>query len=77
MLVIWACTAAKGTKLVVTLDNLVHREVFGKSGSAVLDNPINGDRTLDAFTICVRFQMKTLGNPQWPGRGTVMTIGDW
>ena len=61
----------------ITIDNLVDREVFGKPGSAVLSNPISGDRSLDAFTLCVRFQMKTLGNPEWPGRGRIMTIGDW
>ena len=61
----------------VTIDNLVDREVFGVPGSAVLNNPIAGDRALDAFTLCLRFQMKTLGNPAWPGRGRIITIGDW
>ena len=61
----------------VTIDNLVDREVFGVPGSAVLNNPIAGDRALDAFTLCLRFQMKTLGNSDWPGRGRIITIGDW
>ena len=70
-----AATEAQTT--FVTIDNLVDREVFGVPGSAVLNNPIAGDRTLDAYTLCLRFQMKTLGNPAWPGRGRIITIGDW
>ena len=61
----------------VTIDNLVDREVFGVPGSAQLNNPIAGDRELDAYTLCLRFKMKTLGNPAWPGRGRIITIGDW
>ena len=70
-----AATEAQTT--FVTIDNLVDREVFGVPGSAVLNNPITGERELDAFTICLRFQMKTLGKSAWPGRGRIITIGDW
>ena len=77
LIVMAGTTASEAQTTFVTIDNLVDREVFGVPGSAVLNNPIAGDRALDAFTLCLRFQMKTLGNPAWPGRGRIITIGDW
>ena len=55
---------------------------FGDFGAgAILDEPggdtgIAEDSVLDAFTLCIRFQLKVLGNRNFGDRGMVMNIGD-
>ena len=55
---------------------------FGDFGAgAILDEPggdtgIPADSVLDAFTLCIRFQLKVLGNRNFGDRGMVMNIGD-
>ena len=64
----------------VTLENSIDPGTLGQTGSAILEKSGGHDginETLSAFTICVRFKFKTLGSPEFPQRGRIVTIGDW
>ena len=77
LVILSVCAASKQFKV---LQNLINPGDFGDSkAGAILSEP--GEEKgipaiLDAFTLCMRFQLKVLGSRGFGDRGMMVNIGD-
>ena len=61
------------------LQNTLDPGNFGDSAGAILQDPGSADRiptTLEAFSLCIRFQLKVLGSRGFSERAMLVNIGD-
>ena len=80
LVIIAVSTSAQLNNQFKALHNLIDPSDFGvTSVGAILEESGSDDAipsVLEAFTICVRFQLKVLGTKGYNDRGMVANIGD-
>ena len=79
-LLFFTLSACAASKLIKVLQNSLDPGDFGDSeAGAILSEPgevIGIQAILDAFTLCMRFQLKVLGSKGFHERAMLVNIGD-